>query len=118
MTTGILWAGLWVVVPVLIVTAIGYNALIAYLHRRGLEGYAAVEVIGGTLFTLAGAAFIIGPLPALAVLVCFAASGLPMFAGSVWRFLGRLSDFKLTLSQLGKHHDEAATPAQTRQRDA
>lgn len=52
-------------------------------------GVTAWEVVGGVLFTLAGAAFLIGVEAVLVVLACFAASGIPMILGSRARHLAR-----------------------------
>lgn len=52
-------------------------------------GVTAWLVVGGVLFTLVGAAFLIGLEAALLVLLCFAASGIPMILGARARHLER-----------------------------
>jgi len=70
----------------LITFGIGYDALVRWLERKVPDhGYNAFLVAGGTLVTLIGAAFLIGPQNALLTLACFVASGLPMIIGSVHR---------------------------------
>lgn len=54
-------------------------------------GVTAWEVVGGVLFTLVGASFLIGLEDTLLVLLCFAASGIPMILGSRARHLERNS---------------------------
>ncbi len=117
-TSGVNWDALWVVLPVLLLAGLAFNALITYLSRQGhTEGYEWLEVVVGTLFTLAGAAFVIGPVPALIVLAAFAASGLPMALGAIYRYARKQADFRAFLRQLGKSHDQAPPPAQPRPRN-
>lgn len=69
---------------------IGYNTLVGWLERKAPgHGYTAFLVVGGVLVTLAGATFIIGWQAVLLVGLCFVASGLPMIAGSIWRYIRR-----------------------------
>ena len=78
------------VVAALVIFGIGYNALVDRLEREVPDhGYASFLVAGGVLATLAGAAFLIGLADVLLVGLCFAASGAPMIAGSVSRWLRR-----------------------------
>ena len=51
-------------------------------------GVTAWLVVFGVLFTLVGASFLIGFEAFLLVLLCFAASGIPMILGSRERHLG------------------------------
>lgn len=44
-------------------------------------------MVGGTVVTLAGATLIIGLESTLVVGICFAASGMPMIAGSIARYI-------------------------------
>ena len=59
----------------------GYNLLVARFQRRTTR-YTAEFVAGGVLVTVLASGLVIGWEAALAVLVCFGASGLPMLAGS------------------------------------
>lgn len=76
------------VIPVLLILflfGIGYNALVAWLIHHGYdEGYMWVIVAIGVGVTLIGLALIM-PSAAVLALATFAASGLPMAAGSWWR---------------------------------
>ena len=70
----------------LLLFGVFYNAFVEYLERSGRDrGYTAFLVVGGTLVTVAGSAVVIGVTAAGFVLLCFAASGLPMVIGSGWR---------------------------------
>lgn len=64
--------------------SVGYNLLVAWFQKKH-QGYTAFFVVGGVLWTLGGAAILIGIEDALMVLVCFAFSGLPMVLGSMLR---------------------------------
>jgi len=80
----------WKLASVLLMLAgmgTAYNWAVARLERSSIHRYVntALLVIFGTGFTLAGAAIVIGLEPALLVVACFAASGLPMFLGSYIR---------------------------------
>ncbi len=64
-----------------------YNGLVAYLERKKyIEGFVSLMVVGGVVITLMGAALISWQASAI-VFACFAASGLPMVAGSIWRYM-------------------------------
>jgi len=74
----------------LVTFGIGYNALVERLEREIPDhGYTSILVVGGVVVTLIGAAFLVGLTNALLVGLCFAASGLPMIAGSMYRFIRR-----------------------------
>ena len=60
-----------------------FNALVDYLKDRS-DGYLAMLVVAGVGITLIGAA-IISWQAAVLVLVCFAASGIPMIIGEISR---------------------------------
>lgn len=66
---------------VLVLFGILYNLMVEYFQKRTLS-YTAELVVIGVLVTLVAAGFEIGWLPALKVLVLFAASGSPMIVGS------------------------------------
>ena len=77
-------------VPILLaLAAFGYiyNRWVDSLERQGHDrGYMSFIVALGCAVTLAGAGFIVGLEATLWALVCFAASGIPMIAGSVGRY--------------------------------
>ena len=77
-------------VPILLALAVFgyiYNRWVDSLERQGHDrGYMSFIVALGCGVTLAGAALIIGLEPVLWAFVCFAASGIPMIAGSVGRY--------------------------------
>lgn len=65
---------------------IGYDQLMRLVEDyRPEHGYTAIFVAFGVLVTLGGLALIAGLEAALWALACFAASGLPMIAGSMVR---------------------------------
>jgi hypothetical protein len=65
-----------------------YNAFVAWLERQGHDrGYTAFLVVGGTLVTLGGLWAVTDLDTAILAIICFAASGLPMILGSVWRHM-------------------------------
>lgn len=65
-----------------------YNWLVArLLAAHPDQPYTAFLVAGGVLATLVGSAVLVGVEAALLVLMCFAASGLPMVIGSMGRAL-------------------------------
>jgi len=65
---------------------IGYNALVAYLEKRGHDrGYMGFIVALGCGVTLFGAGFLVGWEAVAWVTGCFAASGIPMIVGSAAR---------------------------------
>ena len=82
----------------LVLFGIGYNRLIEAMQQRGyLEGFDSLAVVAGTLVTLGGLAVIWWPAAVLA-LGAFAASGLPMIGGSIWRYIQRRENVKRLLS--------------------
>ncbi len=83
-------AHLWIVLSILALFGSGYNVLVGWLENNGHDrGYTAFLVVGGCLATILGATFLIGTESALIVFLCFAASGLPMTAGSMYRHAQR-----------------------------
>jgi hypothetical protein len=76
-----------VVFLALFVFGIGYNWAVAEFERRKyLEGFVSLAVVLGVLVTLGGVAVIERRAAQLA-LGAFAASGAPMVAGSIWRYI-------------------------------
>lgn len=75
----------------LFVFGLGYDVVIEVGVRRKLtEGYTAILVVVGTLVTIGGIHFLSlywDTSAALLALAAFAASGLPMVAGDVGRYL-------------------------------
>lgn len=79
------------VMAALFILSIGYNWLLGKAVKAA-ENYTAVMVVGGCAYTLIGSGFAIGWTACLpghvAVLItvgCFAASGIPMVLGSLYR---------------------------------
>ena len=73
----------------LLLFGIGYNHLTAWLERNGYsEGYTAYLVVGGVGVTVA-ATSLLSMQWALVTAGAFAASGLPMVLGSMWRYMQR-----------------------------
>jgi hypothetical protein len=67
----------------LFLAGILYNLLVAWLgHRK--NGYTSLLVVGGVLFTLTGVALVSWQAAGLCLLA-FAASGLPMVLGDIYR---------------------------------
>ena len=82
----------------LVLFGIGFNLLIEAMERRGyLEGFVSLAVAVGVLVTLGGVAVIWWPAAVLA-LGAFAASGLPMVAGSIWRYIQKRENVKKLLT--------------------
>lgn len=82
------------VVSVLVMLALCgflYDRYVVDIIERKLPplGITAYEVVGGVLFTLVGSSFLIGLEATLLVLLCFAASGIPMIIGARARYLDR-----------------------------
>jgi hypothetical protein len=71
----------------LVLVSIGYNTLVAWLERSGyIEGFTSLVVAVGVLITLGGVA-VISWQAALLALGAFVATGTPMIAGSIWRYI-------------------------------
>lgn len=63
-----------------------YNQLISWLEKNGrAEGYTALLVVGGVLFSLALAGLFIGLEAFLVSLLIFTLTGTPVALGSFWR---------------------------------
>ncbi|NMC84319.1 MAG: hypothetical protein GYA58_03435 [Anaerolineaceae bacterium] len=66
-----------------------YDALMGLAERKHYdEGFTSLFVVVGVLATLAGLSALSWPAAVLGLL-CFAASGGPMVAGSIWRYVKR-----------------------------
>lgn len=71
----------------LLVFGIAYSILIHYLHRHGLnDGYTWLEVVIGVGVTLLTASIVVGWPAVLALLVLFAASGVFVALGDIYRY--------------------------------
>ncbi len=71
----------------LLLFGIGYNALVAWLERKGYtEGYLSLIVAFGVVMTLVGVSILSIPA-ALLTLGAFGATGTPMIIGSITRYL-------------------------------
>lgn len=78
---------IWGVFFAMLLFGVGYNTLVAWLERkRYVEGYLSLVVALGVAVTLAGVA-VISWQAALLTLVMFIASGTPMIAGSILRYI-------------------------------
>ena len=70
----------------LLAFGIGYNWLVLELGRRGYDdGYTWLLVVGGVAVTAVAAGFTIGWGAVLLLGLYFAASGLPMALGDIYR---------------------------------
>ncbi len=79
----------WAVFGALLLFGLLYNALVAWAERQGYtEGYMSLIVALGVAITLAGLA-VLDWRAGLLALLCFSASGAPMIAGSIGRYLRR-----------------------------
>lgn len=66
---------------------VGYNALVEWLERKGYtEGFLSLIVALGVAITLIGVA-VLSVQAAILTLLAFTASGTPMIAGSILRYL-------------------------------
>lgn len=78
----------------LMLFGIGYNALVAWMERKGYtEGYLSLIVAFGVFATLCGVAVLSIPA-ALLALGAFGASGTPMIIGSIARYLKKRDEAK------------------------
>jgi hypothetical protein len=78
----------------LLLFGIGYNALVAWLERRGYtEGFLSLIVALGVFVTLCGVA-VLSIHAALLALGAFVATGTPMIIGSIIRYLSRREAMK------------------------
>ncbi|MEZ0396804.1 MAG: hypothetical protein ABWK53_10305 [Anaerolineales bacterium] len=78
----------------LMLFGIGYNALVAWLERKGYtEGFLSLVVALGVAVTLAGVA-VLSIQAALLTLGAFVASGTPMIVGSIVRYLQKREEAK------------------------
>lgn len=74
----------------LFIFGVAYNAFVSWLERQGYDrGYTAILVVVGTLVTVVGAGLRLGTRSVAWILTCFAASGTPMIAGSIWRYVAQ-----------------------------
>ena len=65
---------------------IAYNYAVLHISRRGYsDGYTWLLVVVGVAVTVLAAGFTIGWTAVLLLLIYFAASGLPMALGDIWR---------------------------------
>jgi predicted MFS family arabinose efflux permease len=87
---------------------VGYNALVSYLEKKHYqEGMLSLLVALGVAVTLLGFAILDSNASALIALFCFAASGSPMMAGSLMRYLKARKKFQKVL----KRHDDETQSA-------
>jgi hypothetical protein len=92
------------VLAILFVFGIAYNWAVGQANRRGWsEGYMSLLVSMGCGMTLFGAAFISLPAAGI-VLLCFMASGLPMIAGDISRYIRTRDAEKRSIVEGVKRH--------------
>jgi hypothetical protein len=72
-------------ISTLFVFGLLYNALVAEMERRNIEGYTWFQVTFGSFATIVASSFLIGWDKAITVFLCFVASGIPMIAGAILR---------------------------------
>lgn len=86
------WPLYWVAM-ILFVVSLAFNELVGLVNIRtkGVHPLAAAEVALGTIYTLGGVWLVDGDCISIwTLLFCFVASGTPMIAGDVFRWLGRV----------------------------
>jgi len=87
----------------LVLFGIGYNALVAWLERKGYtEGYLSLIVAFGVFVTLCGIA-ILSIHAALITMGAFIASGTPMIIGSIIRYIKAREVAKRAILEEIKH---------------
>lgn len=87
----------------LLLFGFGYNWLVGWMERNGYLGYTAFLVVGGSAVTIGGAVLLIGLDSGLMVFLCFAASGLPMTLGSMWRHARRNQEEEQTAREIARN---------------
>ena len=66
----------------------GYNALVAWLEKKGYhDGFVSLMVVLGVGYTVLATAWIIGPQALVTLTLAFVASGTPMIVGSIARYI-------------------------------
>lgn len=80
---------LWRVLLLLFGCGVLYNAVVDYVQTQLPEhhGVTAWLVVGGVGWTVLGIGIVLGIHDMIVVLLCFIASGSPMIAGSMSRYL-------------------------------
>jgi heme A synthase len=84
--SGVNWDALPATALALLLLGLAYSVLIHYSHRNGLnDGYVWLEVVVGVAMTLAAASYVVGWEVVVALFILFAASGLFMAVGDIYR---------------------------------
>jgi hypothetical protein len=97
------WLVFGLVLVGLVLFGFAYNALTSHLERTGkARGFVSLLVAGGTAVTIGAAGLLIGFGPALIVLACFVASGLPMMIGSMKRYVEERAKDEQAARELAK----------------
>jgi hypothetical protein len=109
------WAEIGLILAVLFICGLGYNALVAHAERRSwTRGYLALFVAGGVLITLAGVA-VWNWRAAVITLCAFCASGAPMLIGSVYRnMIEREAELEAMRRDARRMTDDSTQEAATR----
>lgn len=90
----------------LLLFGIGYNALVAWMERKGYtEGYLSLIVALGVFVTLCGVA-ILSIQAALLTLLAFVATGTPMIIGSITRYLKARENMIKAIIAEAKQNDQ------------
>jgi predicted phage tail protein len=77
-----------VTILALLLLGLLYNMFINYLHRHGLnDGFAWLEVVLGVFMVIVASGFTLGWGAAFLMFVYFAAAGLLMATGDIWRYV-------------------------------
>ena len=79
----------WRVLLFLAATGVLYDALVSYVQEQlpDRHGVTSWLVVGGVLWTVFGIGILLGVQDMIVVMLCFMASGSPMIAGSMLRYL-------------------------------
>lgn len=86
--SGINWDAIWVTSAALLAFGTLYNYLVLHLSRRGHnDGYTWLLVVIGVGITILAAGFTIGWTAVILLGIYFAASGLPMAIGDIYRHI-------------------------------
>jgi hypothetical protein len=114
-TTGVLWGWLWGMLPVLFLFGLAYSRAVKWLQAKGYdEGFVSLEVVVGVAATLLLLIPAIGPWAVLATILAFTASGLPMIAGSLWKYIQQREAAKRAVK--GANHEQTQADAEVSRR--
>lgn len=99
------------VLGLLLAFGVLFNLGVGYLNRRGWsEGFTSLLVVAGVGATLLALLVVLAAEVVAMVLLAFVASGTPMIAGDIYRYVKRREEEKEQLRELA--HDEPTTLAE------